>query len=221
MVSRDGKHLLINQPASIQAVQAQADLALSDHVAPPPTATSTMPSGPTMLENGQLAMLLDGQYDVGTFYQDKYTPGYAAVPMFKTPKDVVWSAGISIFKSSKYQKEDWELLSFLLNPKNILNMYETGVWIPPLTSWYTDPKYTKLWADNPIHGGNYMQVVKGTVTNPKIAESPYYIWAKNNQEITNTLDQVLGSVWTGKTTAQKALTHAAPQLQSLLQGAYQ
>lgn len=66
-----------------------------------------------------------------------------------------------------------------------------------------------------------MQVVKGTVTNPKIAESPYYIWAKNNQEITNTLDQVLGSVWTGKTTAQKALTHAAPQLQSLLQGAYQ
>ncbi|MFD1676255.1 ABC transporter substrate-binding protein [Alicyclobacillus fodiniaquatilis] len=220
-MTRDGKTLLIDKPASTQVLQSIADLALNDHVAPAPTASSTMPSGTTMLENGQLAMLIDGQYDVGTFNQDKYIPGYAAVPMFKTPKDSVWSAGISIFKSSKHQKADWELLSYLLNPKNILNMYQTGVWIPPLLSWYTDPKSVKLWANNSIHGGNYMEVVRGTVTNSKIVLSPYYSWAKNNDEIDNKLTQVLGNVWTGKQTAQQAMNSSASQIQPLLQGAYQ
>lgn len=220
-LSRDGKSLLINKPASTEVIQDVANLALGEHLAPPPSAASTMPSGPTMLENGQLAMLIDGQYQVGTFNQDKYMPGYAAMPMFKTPKDMVWSAGISIFKSSKHQKEDWELLEYLLNPKNILNMYKTGVWIPPLLSWYTDPKLAKLWSDNPIHGGNYMQVVKNTVTNPNIAVSPYFIWAKNNDQIENELTQVEGDIWTGKETAAQAMQKATPKLDSLLQGSYQ
>ena len=63
MASDDGQKFLLNQPATVDALQKMQDLIYRYHVAPTPSTLQSMPSASFMLQTGRVAM------DIGSFSQ--------------------------------------------------------------------------------------------------------------------------------------------------------
>lgn len=224
--SNDGKQLTAASDGCTQVFQAMGDLMNKYSVAPSPALTKTMPAGTTMLENGQISMMVDGQYTLATFGADGFNLGdkidVAPVPIFKTPENVLWSCSVSIFAGSKNQDAAWSFLKYLADPETNIQMYQTGTWVAPLKSWYTDPSLIQKWVGNPLHGGNYQKVVFPIVTD--IAQLSPHTYIKNwNQIITQQVAPVLDQVWNGTATAKDALEKANVEktAQPLLEGTWQ
>ena len=220
--SDDGKQLTATSDACLQVFQAMGDLMNKYNVAPSPAITKTMPASSAMLENGQIGMLVDGQYTLATFGMDGFNLGdkidVAPLPIFKTPENVLWSCSTSIFAQSKNKDAAWTFLKYLADPNTNIQMYQAGTWVAPLKSWYTDSADIQKWAGNPLHGGNYQKVVT------KIAQLSPHTYIKNwNKIILQQVMPALDPVWNGTATAKEALENAnvTNTVQPLLEGTWQ
>jgi multiple sugar transport system substrate-binding protein len=61
---------------------------------------------------------------------------------------------IGIFKSSEHPKEAWLRWKWLVDPSHSLEAYQSGLWMPLMTDWYTDESLLNQWAVvNPAHPG--------------------------------------------------------------------
>ena len=60
----DGKSVVIDQPASIEAIQKFADLSWKHHVSPTPAATKSFPNNNVMLQTGKVAMSMNGHWNI-------------------------------------------------------------------------------------------------------------------------------------------------------------
>ncbi|MBT2659030.1 sugar ABC transporter substrate-binding protein [Bacillus sp. ISL-18] len=221
-LSRDGKDILFNKPESLEVFQKVADLSYKYHVAPSPQKASTLPSATVMVQNKQLAMYMNGNWDNATFGENGYQPGYAAVPIFKKPANIIFGASTSLFSKSKHKEAAWEFLRYLANPNSMNSMYADSVWIPPMKSWYSEQDKLKIWTDNKRHSGNYNQVVLPSVLN-NISSLPNSLTIKNYGDMAKYFDDVTEKIYggDGKVTAEDAMKDfKSDKVSELLNGAY-
>lgn len=217
--TEDGNESLINSPESIEVIQKIADLSNKEFVAPDVVAQKALPNGNAMLQNNQLGMYLSGHWETSTFGEAKYDVGYAAIPYFKKPVNIVWAAGTAMFSGSKHKDEAWEALKYLANAESNIGVYQDGVWIPTIKSWFSEEAKLKSWTDNDRHNEQYIQVVKNTILND-IAVFPGVMSLKNYDKIDKEISAVLGPVWEGKKTAEEALKGVDAKIKPFLQGVY-
>jgi len=209
LVSQDGKTLLLNSPATIDAIQKLADLINVDHVSPTPGSNQMPSATATALLSGQVAMSIDGTWALQTIAitheQQGLDFGVGVLPYMKKLTTSSIGTPIVIYRTSKHISEAEELLKFVMNPENSLPLEKSGLWLPNEVQWYKDPSLIAKWVDNPAHPPEYKQAVVDFALNYAKQLPPYYV--PTFQKMDDVIEPALGQVWLGQKRAADVINN--------------
>jgi multiple sugar transport system substrate-binding protein len=207
LTTADGKKLIMDSPATIDAIQKMADLINVHHVSPVPKSQQIPTAAATALLSGQVAMAMDGTWDllsIGiTKEQQGLDFGIGVLPKMKILATTSVGTPEVVYKSTKNLDAALTLLGFLMDPNSSLPLLQSGIWLPNEKQWYTDPALLQKWIGNPRHPPEYKTAVVDFALNYS-HQLPLYIvptFAKMNDVIQASLDDV----WLGQKSAADAI----------------
>lgn len=221
LVSEDGKTLLMNSPATIDAIQKMADLINVAHVSPTPGSNQMPSATASALLSGQVAMAIDGTWALQTIAitheQQGLDFGVGVLPFMKKLTTTSIGTPIVIYKTSKHLAEAEELLKFVMNPENSLPLEKSGLWLPNEVQWYKDPSLIAKWVDNPAHPPEYTQAVVDFALNYARRLPPYYV--PTFQRMDDVIEPALGQVWLGQKSAADVINNEImPKITPIFRG---
>ena len=218
----NGTQVTINSDASIEAIQKVADLYLKDHVAPL-SAGLTDDGIQRSIIAGTVAMATGGAWNVGTCLatardQEGLNYGVAVLPKMKQLVTINTGGPNVVFSQGKNQKEAMEFLKWYAKEDNSWGLIQSGIWMPILSSYYTDDALTRKWVNNPNFPpyDEFKSAVVDFAANYAKPTSWYY--TNNTVDFNNLLGSILGEVWTGAKTARDVITSNMAALQRAHQG---
>ena len=217
-ISEDGKEVVINSPETIESIQKVADLTLVEHV---------MPYNAGLEDNGiqrsivagNVAMATGGAWNVGTSLPGvPFKYGVARLPYMKESVTICTGGPQVVFSQSKHLAEAMEFISWYMQEENSWNLIETGIWMPILEEWYTNPEKTAQWIENPNFppAEEYKPAVVEFAMEKAISANWYY--APHMTEFDEYLRSILGPVWDGSETAEEAINNGYDYLCTILAG---
>jgi len=217
LVSDDGTRLLLDSPEASQAIQNLADLMWVHHVTPTPAQDANLPNYVTMLQTGNLAMLIEGAWnllDLASTRDLKY--GVAVLPSLKQPQTVVLGSPTVIFAGTRHKEAALRFYKFHNNPEAV-QLFAQGLWMPLQQVYYTDPAKMKFWLGNPAHPAEDQKVFTDYVLNYSTPLPSYYV--RNYAEVLDkAVAPAIERIWNNEATAAAALSQATAAAQPLLQG---
>ncbi len=219
--SEDGKELIIDNPATIEAIQKVADLYLVDKVAP--LSTGTTDDGiPRTIITGKVAMATNGQWNIGTCLntakKEGLNYGVAVLPYMKEKVTICTGGPTVVFSQTKHPEEAKEWLRWYNSIENSWALIETGTWMPIFEEYYTNEELTRKWVENEVFPpyDEYKSAVIDYALGYTKQASWYY--TDNIDNFYAVLGSVLGEVWTGGTTVEKAITGNMDVLRDAFEG---
>jgi multiple sugar transport system substrate-binding protein len=205
--------LSIDQPAATQAIQALADLVLVHQVMPQATAMEALGMSNTqMLENGKLAMAIDGSWALAWMHKISATLGTAALPGLKQPATNMQAHLHSALAGSEHPQEAWRWVRFLSTPFYQTQFCKIGLWLPSQSGLMTEEGLNS-WVTEGVHPEGYTQIATDFVTNYGHVLYQPPGWNEAAAIITPALD----AVWIGDQSAEAAMAEAVPQANEILQ----
>ena len=213
--SEDGSKCMINDPATVDALQKIVDLSEKYHCAPP--ITSAANALESSLGSKKVVMATDGTWNVGTFLGPNadFKYGVGVLPYMKEKVTICTGGPNVVFSTTKHPAEAMEWLKWYYKEENSWSLIEAGTWMPILSSWYTDDELTNKWIDNPNYPDHDMYksaVVDYARDNSKSA-AWYYVNA--TEEFNATLDTVFSDVWAGSKTMKDAIDENFDELNEI------
>jgi multiple sugar transport system substrate-binding protein len=221
LVSQDGKKLLMDDPATIEAIQKMADLVNVDHVSPAPGTQQMPTAAATALLSQQVAMVVDGTWDLQTIGVTKEQQGLdfgvGVLPYMKNLATSSVGTPIVVYKSSKHLPEALALLKYVMNPQNALPLLKSGLWLPNESQWYSDPKLISQWVDNPTHPPEYKTAVVDFALKYSHRLPQYYVPTFSKMD--DVIEAALGQVWLGQKTAKEVIQNEImPKINPIFSG---
>ncbi len=197
---KDG-NVTINTPEATEALQRIADLSLVHHVAPQ-YGTNTATTVDQDLVNGNCAMYVNGQWSIGVWLgnaraSDGLDYGVGVLPYMKD-KVTLNTGGVNVaFATSQHPEEAMEWLKWYAKEENSWGLIESGIWMPVLSSYYTDEALTHKWVDNPNFPpyDEYKSAVVDYAMNNARPTSWY--WVNNTNLFNDALSTILAPCWSG------------------------
>lgn len=216
-VNDDGTRLLLDAPEAVQAIQKLSDLMWVQHVAPTPEQDTSLPGYVAMLETGNLAMHISGQWSLLDYASVKDLKfGVAVLPSLKKPMTVVLGSPTVIFAGTRHKEAAVRFYKFHNNPEAV-QLFARGLWMPLQQTYYTDAAKMKFWLDNPAHPAELRPVFTDYVMHHTAPLPSYYI--RNYAEVLDkAVRPAIERIWNNEATAAEALAQAAAAAQPLLQG---
>jgi multiple sugar transport system substrate-binding protein len=217
--SEDGKTLLLNQPAAVEALQKLQDLIYKDHVAPTPTQSHNLPTADILLQSKKVAMGIDGMWKVTDFANLRFNWGVGVLPKLKEPVTVVVSVPKVIFAATKHPKEAFEFYSYISDPTKVA-LFKEGLWAPHEKEYFTDPAKIASWltAQKGVYPPESIDAIVEYELNHTPNQPPVY-WLKNINRITDeAVTPAIDQLWNGTKTAQEATDEAVKNGAPLMQG---
>jgi len=209
----------LDQPPATEALQAIADLMLVQNVAPRGAAMTALGLTNTqMLENGKLAMAVDGSWALSWITKIKADLGTAVCPMFKHPATDMQAHIHCPYAKTKYPDAAWQWIRFLGTEFYQLIFLKIGLWLPSQTALMT-PEGMKKWytlrkaPGEGIHPAGYDLIVTQYV--PKYGQVLYMPPGYN--EAIALVNPALDAIWTGDKTAVDALKAVVPEANKVLE----
>ena len=216
-VDEAGTRLLLDEPAAVEAVQALADLMWVHHVAPTPQGDANLPGYVTMLQTGNLAMHIAGQWsllDYASVADLRF--GVAVLPKFKTPVTVVLGSPTVIFAGTQHREAAIRFYKFHNNPEEV-DLFARGLWMPLQRAYYTEPAKMQFWLDNPAHPAEMRGAFTDYVVNYSRPLPSYYL--RNYAAVLDSaIRPALERIWANRATAAEALAGAVQTAAPLMQG---
>lgn len=215
-------NVTINSPEAMEGLQRVADLALVDHVAPQ-YGTNTATGIDQDLVSGNAAMYLNGQWCVGVFLgparkSDGLDYGVGVLPYMKD-KVTLNTGGVNVaFASTKHPEEAMTWLKWYAKEENAWGLIESGIWMPVLSSYYTDEALTHKWVDNPNfppYDEYKSAVVDYAMQNAKPAS---WYWVNNTNLFNDTLSTLLAPCWSGNAKVADVITQNIDALKAAHEG---
>lgn len=216
-LTEDGKGFGLAQPESIEAIQKLADLMYVHHVSPTPLQTKSLPD--TALQTKKVAMTVSGNWALQAFAEQDFNLGVGVLPKLKESNTLLDGMPTVIFSSTKHPEEAWLLYKFLADPETMLPLIAGGLWMPLKKDWYTEPDLINKWAaGNKAHPEGYTEAFMNQTLENGIRTPGFEV--KNLAQINALVTPKLDLVWTGKLSAEQALTEVEPKVLPLIQGYY-
>jgi multiple sugar transport system substrate-binding protein len=211
----------LDKPEATQALQKVADLMLVQQVSPRGTAFAALGLTNTqMLENGKLAMAIDGSWALSWITKIKAKLGTAVCPKIVQPATDMQAHIHCGFAATKFPEQAWKWLRFLGTEYYQLQFLKMGLWLPSQTALMTPDGMAKWYTDRTapgvgVHPAGYDKIVTEYV--PKYGHVLYMPPGYNEADaiITPALD----AVWIGDKTAEEAMTVAVPEANAILEAA--
>jgi multiple sugar transport system substrate-binding protein len=219
--SPDGGRIQIGQQNSIQAIQRVADLHLVHNVAPLNPGIADNASVTAFLA-GNIAMAVGGTWSIGVWLADARDEGLnygiAVLPYMR--EKVTLNAGGTqvVFSQTRNPKEAMEWVKWYSKIENSWGLVESGIWCPPLDIYYTDETMMRKWLDNPAYPpfDEAKPVLVDYYSN--YARPAAFYYTNNYRDFELILRSALGDVWTGRTTAQEAISSNLPAMRAAHRG---
>lgn len=180
----------IDSPEGLEAMQAIYDLSVKYHVAPSDEMTTQLGmSTSQMLENGKLAMVIDGSWALSWMYKINGRLGTAVLPKMKVPATNLQAHLHSAMSGSKNPEAAWEWVRFLSTPFYQTMFCKIGLWLPSQKALMT-PDGLKTWITEGVHPEGYDLIVNQYV--PKYGHVQYMPpgWPKINPIMDPAWDQI-------------------------------
>jgi multiple sugar transport system substrate-binding protein len=222
MVSADGKKLLMDSPATIDAIQKMADLINVQHVSPTPTSQQNLPGDVvSYILSGSVAMVMDGTWDLLTMGTTKDQQGLdfgiGVLPIMKNLATTSVGTPEVVYKSTKNLDASLKLLSYLMDPASSLPLLQSGIWLPNEKQWYTDPGLLQKWIGNPRHPPEYKSAVVDFALNYSHQLPLYYVPTFSKMD--DVIEPALAQVWLGQKTAANVIKNdIMPKITPIFQG---
>ncbi len=211
----------LDKPEATEALQKVADLMLVESVSPRGTALEALGLTNTqMLENGKLAMAIDGSWALSWITKINAKLGTAVCPKLKTPATDM-QAHIHVgYAGSKYPEQAWEWLRFLGTEYYQLQFLKMGLWLPSQTALMTPEGMAKWYTERRapgegVHPAGYDKIVTEYV--PKYGHVLYM--PPGYSEADAIISPALDAVWIGDQTAEQAMAVAVPEANAILEAA--
>lgn len=151
--------LTLDKPEALEAIQNVYDLSVKHHVAPSDEMTTQLGmSTVQMLENGKLAMAIDGSWALSWMYKMKGKLGCAVLPKMKVPATDMQAHLHSAMAKSKYPDAAWKWVRFLSTPFYQTMFCKMGLWLPSQTALMT-AEGLKTWITPGVHPEGYDKIV--------------------------------------------------------------
>ncbi len=215
-------NVTINTPEAMEALQRVADLYLVYHCAPQ-YGTNTATTIDQDLVNGNCAMYINGQWSIGVWLglartTDGLDYGVGVLPYMKE-KATLNTGGVNVaFATTKHPAEAMEWLKWYAKEENSWGLIETGIWMPVLSSYYTDEELTHKWVDNPNFPpyDEYKAAVVDYAMN--YARPTSWYWVNRTNLFNDALSTILAPCWSGNETVADAITKNIDALIAANQG---
>lgn len=204
--------LVLDKPEATEAMQRVYDLTLKDKVMPTSKTTQALGMDMTqMLENGKVAMSIDGSWALSWLHKIKAPLGTAALPKMKTPAANMQAHLHSALKATKYPDAAWEWVRYLSTPFYQTQFAKIGLWLPSQTALMTE-EGLKSWITPGVHPEGYVDIVTKFV--PKYGHVLYMPpgYPKATQVLNPAFDKILN----GDATAEEAMKTAVPEANAIL-----
>ncbi|GAB6928253.1 sugar ABC transporter substrate-binding protein [Paenibacillus sp. JCM 10914] len=216
-VSEDGKRFALNEPAAVDAIQKISDMMNVHHVSPSPVQAKNIPATNVALQTKKVAMAIDGQWASAGLAQSNFNFNVGVMPVLEEPVTTVVCGMFSMFKSTKYPEESWELMKALIDPEASIEMITSGTWMPSYKDWYTDPNMLAKWTENlDARPSGYKDAIVEVILTKGHQTPTGYV--KNFNKIMDIVNPALDKVWLGQQTAQEAMDAIAAKAQEQVQG---
>jgi multiple sugar transport system substrate-binding protein len=170
-----------------------------------------------MLENGKLAMAVDGSWALSWITKIKANLGTAVCPKFKQPATDMQAHIHTPFAKTKYPDAAWQWIRFLGTEYYQLIFLKIGLWLPSQTALMT-PEGMKKWyterkaPGQGVHPPGYDKIVTEYV--PKYGKVMYMPPGYN--EAMALVTPALDAIWVGDKTAEAAMKAVVPQANAVL-----
>ncbi len=135
--------------------------------------------------------------------------GVAAIPSYKTKKNIISGTNVAIFKSNndKVEKAAWEFIKWFTDTKQTAKWSDMTYYMPVRKSAFEEPQIKQRLQSNPETASVYEQL-KYATWEPQISE-----WFQTRKYLE---DHVIEKVIRGVTDPKKALDDAAKMLEEKL-----
>jgi multiple sugar transport system substrate-binding protein len=206
------KMLLIDQPSGYEAVQNLADLMHVHQVMPQSTTFESLGMSNTqMLDNGKLAMAIDGSWALDWMKNIEATLGTGVLPKMGSQGVHMQAHLHSALASSKNPDAAWQWVRYLSTPFYQLQFCRTGLWLPSQTALATE-EGQKEWIGEK-HPAGYEKMV--TEYLPRFGSAIYMPpgWPRAASVITPAISGIMN----GLVSAEEALTEAVPEANAILE----
>jgi multiple sugar transport system substrate-binding protein len=163
-IDPETSQIVLDTPEAMEGLQNVYDLSLKYHVAPSDEMTTQLGmSTSQMLENGKLALVIDGSWALSWMYKIKGTLGTAVLPKMKTPATDMQAHIHCAMSGSKTPEAAWKWVRFLSTPFYQTMFCKIGLWLPSQSALMTE-EGLKTWITPGIHPEGYEQIVTKYVT---------------------------------------------------------
>jgi multiple sugar transport system substrate-binding protein len=150
---------VLDTPEAMEALQKVYDLSLKEFVAPSDEMSENLGmSQVQMLENGKLAIAVDGSWALSWMYKMKGRLGTGVLPKMKVPATDMQAHLHSGLALSKNPDAAWEWVRFLSTPYYQTQFCKIGLWLPSQTALMTD-EGLKSWITEGVHPEGYEKIV--------------------------------------------------------------
>ncbi len=205
--------LVIDKPEATEAIQRIADLVLVEHVMPQTASMEALGmSNSQMLENGKLAMAIDGSWALAWIHKIKPKLGTAVLPALKTPSTSMQAHLHSALASTKNPDAAWQWVRFLSTPFYQTQFCKIGLWLPSQTALMTE-EGLQSWITEGVHPTDYAMIP--TKFLPQYGHVLYQ--PAGWPQVTSIITPALDAVWTGSQTAEAAISAAVPEANKILE----
>ena len=211
--------ILIDQPENIEVLQAVADLMYKQHVMPTPELSGTfLRNMGAFLQTGKIGMFIEGQWSLQALAEADFTLGVGVVPKFKRALSIDFTFLNGIYSKTKNPEMAWEFYKFLGDPKYVLPVIQSGLWMPLDAQWYTDPDLIELWMTEGVHPPEYRTaVIDALWQTVQVMDEPYIHWwrKEHNKSVYDIIQPELDRLWLGKLDAKTVARDIAEKVRAL------
>ncbi len=206
-----GKYVL-DQPATVEAIQAVADLALKSRVAPDAAAFKAAGGDAwKMLAAGKVGMIMDGNWALLDLAKLNFKLGVAVLPKLKQPATLMQSSLTGINSKTTHNDEAWQFFQYLNLDAYQIQLVKVGLYGVSHTDLLTTDG-VKKWLTPGVHPEGWSQLE----TDFKVKDGLAQTVPLGATKASAAISAALAPVWTGKTTAHDACATATAQANAIL-----
>ncbi len=223
MVSPDGKKLMMDDPATIDAIQKMADLINVQHVSPTPTSQQNMPGDDRELHSQRaVAMAMDGTWDLLTMGTTKEQQGLdygiGVLPIHEEAGNHIGGNAHRGLPTTKNPTSHSRYLGLPYGSGQLsVHASRAGSGCRTRDSGTRTRTCSQKWIGNPRHPPEYKTAVVDFAINYSQQLPLYY--CPTFAKMDDVIEPALAPVWLGQKTASDAIKNdILPKITPIFQG---
>ena len=113
-----------------------------------------------------------------------------------------------MFGQTQHLREAMDFIAWYTQEQNSWGLISSGIWMPLLEKYYTDPAAMDTWLKDPAFPVKDYDMAKAVLVDytREYAKSACWYYTPNTSSFIDALRSVLGPVWNGEQTAEEAIT---------------